>query len=65
MVEVVVHDVRGANVATLLRAYRDAGRHHVEWDGRTAAGTRAASGVYLCTLRSADGEVSRRMVLLQ
>jgi hypothetical protein len=64
-VEVVVHDVRGAHVATLLRAHRDAGRYAVEWDGKTAAGTRAASGVYLCTLRSADGEASRRMVLLQ
>ena len=64
-VEIAVRDVRGRHVATLLHGWQAAGRHDVRWNGVTEAGTRAASGVYVCTLACRDGQVSRRMVLIE
>ncbi len=64
-VEIAVRDVRGRHVATLLHGWLAAGRHDVRWNGTTESGTHAASGVYVCTLASPDGRVSRRMVLIE
>jgi hypothetical protein len=59
-VQVELYDVRGTHVATLREnagAALAPGRHVLEWDGRTASGARAASGVYAARLvaRGADG----------
>lgn len=58
-----VHDVHGRLVATLVDAPLDAGPHHTVWDGRTAHGETAASGVYIARLESASGTRTRRLVL--
>jgi hypothetical protein len=51
----------------LVREYRlggkDAGNHHLEWDGRDQAGSSCASGIYQVTL-SADERVFHRKVVL-
>ncbi len=53
-IAVDVYDVTGRNVRTLFAGPRDAGRHEFAWDGRDAAGTPVAAGVYFVRLR-ADG----------
>lgn len=50
-------------VVTLLDAEQSAGRHVVVWDGRGAAASLAASGVYFCRL-DADGVVQAKEMLL-
>ena len=64
-VELAIHDARGRLVAQLVRGDRSAGRHALVWDGRTQWGTLAASGTYLCTLKTDDGQVTRRMTLVR
>lgn len=64
-VEISVYDVRGRLVSTLFKGQLGAGPHSVTWDGTTAQGTRASSGVYLYVLRTSTEEVARRMVLLK
>ena len=64
-VEIVVYDVAGRRVATLLRAERVAGDHYVEWDGRSDDGARVASGNYRYVLRTAQGQVARGMTLVK
>lgn len=61
-VQLAVFDVTGRRVATLVDGMMPAGRHQVTWDGRTAAGVEAASGVYLLRLRGADRVLSRKMM---
>ena len=46
-VSVVLFDMAGREVATLVHDVKDAGRYSVEWDGRTSSGSSAASGTYL------------------
>jgi uncharacterized protein len=59
-VSVIVHDVLGRNVRTLVRGVMDAGEHRVEFqaDG-------LATGVYLCQLRSGSAVAVRRMMVLR
>ena len=61
-----VYDVAGREVTRLVdEAAKAAGWHQVTWDGRTAAGTRAAEGVYFVRLLGAGTTVSTRMILLE
>ena len=62
--ELVIHDVAGRRVASLVSGSMEAGRHLVRWDGNTDGGTRAAPGVYFFTLSADGATTSRRVVLL-
>ena len=64
-VALVVFDVSGRRVKTLVDRRLQATTHTFEWDGTDDAGRRVASGVYFYRL-VADGRVlTRRMVLLK
>ncbi len=60
-----IYDVSGALVTTLADAAYPAGRHEIVWDGRTAAGSPASSGVYFCRLKTGRAAVDRKLVLLR
>ena len=47
MVSLVVYDMRGRVVRTLVDGPRCEGEHSVTWDGRNSAGTPVASGMYI------------------
>lgn len=61
-VTIEVFDVQGRMIATPARGPHSAGRHTVEWSGRTASGT-AAAGIYLVRYRFPGGHDDRRLVL--
>jgi hypothetical protein len=61
---IVVYDVAGRAVRTLVDGIMPAGEHEVVWDGRDAAGNRVASGVYLYRLRAGSTVETRRVVLV-
>jgi hypothetical protein len=52
-----VYDILGREVATLVNESRKPGEYTERFDG-----TRFASGVYLCVLRSAEGQLTSRMI---
>ena len=64
-VELVLFDVSGRRVTTLVDSPQPAGWHAVSWDGRTASGLEAASGVYFYRLKSGDLQRSRKLLLLR
>jgi hypothetical protein len=51
----VVFDLRGHRVATLLQASVAAGDGHVTWNGRDDAGRIVEAGTYLCRLECVGG----------
>ncbi|HEU4333220.1 MAG TPA: FlgD immunoglobulin-like domain containing protein, partial [Candidatus Eisenbacteria bacterium] len=61
--EIVVFDVAGRRVRTLLDAGVAPGPHEVAWDGRDESGRRVGTGVYLCRVRM-DGFVRTTRLLL-
>lgn len=64
-VELIVFNMLGQKVRTLLDAPRTAGTHRVTWDGLNDIGVRVATGTYLYRLRWPEGEISRKMTLLK
>ncbi len=54
-VEVLVFDLHGRALRTLLRGALPAGEHSARWDGRDDAGVEVPAGVYLCVLRCGEG----------
>ncbi len=64
-VTVSIVDLEGRRVATLLDEILPAGDHSVVWNGRDDGGRRAASGMYLVTLRKGDRVVTRKIAMLK
>jgi hypothetical protein len=63
--QLVIFDLAGRKVRTLLDEARTAGTHEVAWDGRADNGQRVASGVYLVRLEGQDFVESRRVALVK
>ncbi|MGQ0721797.1 MAG: FG-GAP-like repeat-containing protein [Candidatus Eiseniibacteriota bacterium] len=61
-VALLVYDLRGRAVATLLEGGLSAGVHRVDWDGRDRLGAPVAAGVYFVRL-NAEGQVWNRKLL--
>jgi flagellar hook assembly protein FlgD len=65
-VELVVYDVAGRRVRTLVSGERSTGvLYRVVWDGKNDEGQAVASGVYFYRLVADDFVDTRKMVLLQ
>ncbi len=64
-VSLVVYDVRGGRVRTLVNGARAPGRFVAEWDGRDDAGTPVGSGVYFYRMTTGAFQDARKMVLLK
>ncbi|MDD4858148.1 MAG: S8 family serine peptidase, partial [Candidatus Krumholzibacteria bacterium] len=60
-----IYDVRGGLVKVLTDKKMSKGAHSVRWNGDDGKGRNAASGVYFCVLKSADGTQARKLVLLR
>jgi len=63
-IELSIYDVLGQQVYTFSR-FEQAGRHRIEWNGRTADGSVCPSGVYFYQLRTATGTLTKKMHLVR
>lgn len=61
-VKVVVFDVRGRVVRTLLERDVDAGAQRLSWNGRDDAGSTVGTGVYWIRVSTADAKAGRKVV---
>ena len=61
----VIYDVTGRQVRTLVSGPTEAGVHSIAWDGRDAVGRPAASGVYVYRLTTSGGNLVKRMTLIR
>jgi hypothetical protein len=64
-VRVSIYDALGKEVAELLDRELGAGAHEVVWDGRSAGGSAAASGVYLYRIATEEASVAQKMLLIK
>jgi hypothetical protein len=63
--EVVVYDLNGQVVKTLLRRELPSGNYMTRWDATNDAGRRVSSGVYLYRVRAGTQQVVGKMTLLK
>jgi hypothetical protein len=64
-VSLVVYDLLGRKVKTLVNEERHAGDHRVTWDATNEGGTVVASGVYFYQLKAGDLVKTQKMLLLR
>ncbi len=64
-VSLVVYDVLGKQVKTLVSEQRHAGTHRVTWNGTNNFGRKISSGVYFYRLSSGNMTQVRKMMLLK
>ncbi len=64
-VSLVIYNILGQKVKTLVDREMDVGIHTVHWDGRDEAGNSAASGIYFYRLKTEGFDQTLKMVLMK
>jgi len=64
-VELVVFNILGQRVRTLVRDHKEGGIHRVRWDGKDGKGRDVSSGLYFCNLRFGGKSDSIKLLLLR
>ena len=64
-VKLIVVDILGRHVQTLVAAQQPAGSYTVSWNGRDELGRPASSGLYLYRLHADQTVITRKMTLLK
>jgi hypothetical protein len=64
-VNISVYNIKGQLVKTLVNRRIISGSHIVNWNGQDNTGKRVSSGVYFYKLKTAEKEISKKMLLLK
>ena len=64
-VRISVYNLMGQSIRVLADGWTEAGLHQVRWDGRTAAGAEAASGVYWAVLQAGEAVQTVKLALIR
>lgn len=64
-VNLVVYDIKGRQVRTLLDSILDGGHHTIVWDGRDDEGAAVASGVYVARFVAGGRVAKQRLALVR
>jgi len=64
-VELVVHDVQGRAVRTLMRGRASAGAHNVQWAGESDDGASVPSGAYFIQYSAEGQKLGRKLVFIR
>jgi flagellar hook assembly protein FlgD len=64
--ELVIYNIKGQKVKTLIHEALPAGKHSVVWNGKNSNGKRVSSGVYFYKLEMKKGKpLIKKMLLLK
>jgi hypothetical protein len=64
-VELLIYNVSGRRVRTLVNDIREAGAHTIVWDGKDDVGRPVASGIFWVQMRTGSFESNKRLVVLK
>ena len=64
-VSVIVYDILGREIKTLLNTQYNAGTHVINWNGDDNAGRKVATGVYMYSISTSKFVQTKKMVLLK
>ena len=64
-VEIVIYNLLGQKVRTLVDSEQPLGYHEVRWDARNDRGIPVADGIYIYQMRTANKTLSRKMILIR
>ena len=64
-VSVVIYDIMGREVNTLLSKWMNSGLHHLQWNGINALGTKVASGTYFVVAKKGNQTKIQKILFLK
>jgi hypothetical protein len=64
-VNIVIYDLMGKEVMTLVKEYKQVGQYTTNWNGKDNSGQSVSGGVYFYKLQAGDFIQTRKMVLLK
>lgn len=64
-VTVVIYDIQGHLVRTLVQGHHLAGEHSAVWNGRTNSGGSASSGVYFARMIAGDATATTKLMMVK
>ncbi len=64
-VQLVIYNVLGQQVRSLVNERREAGYHQIAWDGRNDAGAQVGSGIYIYRFEAGQFQKVQKMILMK
>ena len=64
-IEIIIYDVKGRKIKTLVSEFMLSGTHLVIWDGKDEYGINVPSGIYIYQLLFPNITLSNKMILLR
>ena len=64
-VNIVIYDLMGNEIKTLINDYREVGQYTINWDGTNHTGQFVSGGIYFYKLQAGDFIQTKKMVLLR
>ncbi len=63
--EIVIYNIKGQKVKSLVNEKLDAGAHQVVWDGTNDSGKPVTSGIYFYKMKSGNYTSTKKMILVK
>ena len=64
-VKLVVYDILGKEVKTLINGNRDAGSYEIKWNGQNNNGQSVATGIYIYRISAGSFSAEKKMILMK
>ena len=64
-VELIIYNIKGQKVKTLVNEVLPAGEHSIIWDGKDNNGKHVVSGIYFYKMKTGNHEETKKMILLK
>jgi membrane-bound inhibitor of C-type lysozyme len=64
-VELVIYNMLGQKIRTLVNENKPAGTYNVLWNGKDDSGNRVATGIYIYQLRGTNALITKKMMLIK
>lgn len=64
-VEVLVYNILGQKVKSLVDEKQEAGKYQIDWNGTNNSGVQVASGLYLYLIRTREFKQVKKMILIK
>jgi flagellar hook assembly protein FlgD len=61
-VQLVVYNILGQKIVTLVNQYENAGEKSIKWNGNDESGQIVSSGVYIYQIQAGDFSASQKMI---
>jgi flagellar hook assembly protein FlgD len=64
-VNLVIYDIKGQIVKSLINSRMEAGYHSTVWDSKNAIGRQVSAGIYFCSILTNNSLITKKIVLVK